>query len=237
MVHSIEAKAELPASRPPEASGPVLTEDAITEELRTLILTGVFGVGVQLKQDALAKRFGVSRFPIRQALKHLEADGLVEHTPFAGSVVASRSLSDLIETLDIRIGLETRALELAIPNMGPDDVEALKAIMARYDGSESPREWSELNLEFHLRLYAPCKRPKLLKMIEDIVRGIDVHLRAQQSNRLGRKTPQTEHKAIVRACVAKDVRRAVSILKEHIEHTQVALTEISEPSKDTAHDE
>jgi DNA-binding GntR family transcriptional regulator len=209
-------------SQAPEAV-PVLTADAIAAELRQLILSGVYAVGVQLKQEALAKKFGVSRFPIRQALRRLEGEGLVAHTPFAGSVVASVSLGDLVEILDIRIALEMRALELAIPNMQDADFEAVRAIMGRYDGSENPREWSELNLEFHLRLYAHCGRPKLLKMIEDIVRGIDIQLRTQQSYRLGRKAPQTEHKAILRACAAKDVKKALALLKEHIEHTQIAL--------------
>jgi DNA-binding GntR family transcriptional regulator len=219
-------RVDSPDTPPADAGGPVLTTEAITEQLRGLILSGAYAVGVQLKQEALARRFGVSRFPIRQALERLEAEGLVEHTPYAGSVVASRTLPDLIETLDIRIGLESRALELAIPNMGPDDVEAVKAIMARYDGSENPREWAELNLEFHLRLYAPCRRRKLLKMIENLVRAIDVHLRTQQSYRLGRKVPQTEHRAILRACIAKDTRKAVALLKEHIEHTQAALSQV-----------
>ena len=216
---------EQPAAQAPAAGAPapVLTADAITAELRALILSGAYPVGVQLKQDALAKRFSVSRFPIRQALKRLEAEGLVEHTPFAGSVVASVSLADLVEILDIRIALEMRALELAIPHMGPADFDAVKAIMDAYDGSENPREWSDLNLEFHLRLYAPCGRPRLLKMIEDMVRGIDVQLRTQQSNRVGRKAPQTEHKALLRACAARDMKKALAMLKEHIEHTQAAL--------------
>jgi DNA-binding GntR family transcriptional regulator len=208
-----------------EPNNAVLTADAVTSELRNLILRGDVAVGVQLKQEALAKRFGVSRFPVRQALMQLEAEGLVEHTPFAGSVVASRSVSDLIETLDIRIGLETRAIELAIPNMTKADHDALKAVMTRYDASEIPREWSQLNLEFHLCLYAPCRKPKLLKMIEDIVRSVDLHLRAQQSYRVGRKAPQVEHRAIVRACVARNVPKAVSLLKEHIQHTQTALSQ------------
>lgn len=222
-MHLNERAVELAAPAENLDVPPVLTTDAITDELRTWILTGVLALGVQLKQEALAKRFGVSRFPIRQALKRLEAEGLIENTPFAGSVVASRSLTDLIEILDIRIALEMRALELAIPHIEQKDVEAVQVIMERYDGSESPREWSELNLEFHLRLYAPCARPKLLKMIEEMVRGIDIQLRTQQSNRLGRKAPQNEHKSILRACIAKDVKKALSLLKEHIEHTQIAL--------------
>jgi len=207
----------------PQENGPILTADAITTELRKLILNGSLAVGIQLKQEALAKRFNVSRFPIRQALKQLEAEGLVEHTPFAGSVVASQTAADLIETLDIRIALETHALNLAIPNMKTADFNAVKAIMARYDASDNPREWTELNLEFHLRLYKPCHRTKLLRMVEDIVRSVDIQLRAQQSDRLGRKSPQNEHRAIVAACKAKDIGLATQLLREHIEHTQSAL--------------
>ena len=179
-----------------------------------------------MKQEALAKKFNVSRFPIRQALKQLEAEGLIEHTPFAGSVVASRSISELIETLDIRIGLETRALALAIPNMQKSDFEDLKQIMLKYDSSDDPREWSEHNLDFHLRLYQPCNRPKLLKMVEEMVRGVAIHLRAQQSYRAGRKLPQIEHQELLEACMRKDIPGAISILQAHIERTQQKLREV-----------
>jgi len=95
--------------------------------------------------------------------------------------------------------------------------------MARYDGSESPQEWSDLNLEFHMALYRPCDRPKLLKMIEESVRAISRHMRALQSYKVGRKAPQTEHALILKACIAKDIALAVDLLEKHIEHTQLAL--------------
>jgi DNA-binding GntR family transcriptional regulator len=212
-----------------EAAAPVLTADAVTAQLRNMILTGRVAIGVQLKQEALARHFGVSRIPVREALKRLQAEGLVEHTPHAGSVVAAQSTFDLIQALDIRIGLETRALALAVPKMKPDDIKAARAVIGRYDASENPREWAELNIEFHQTLYRPCSRPKLLKMIEEIVRSVDIHLRAQQSSRVGRKSPQAEHRAILAACVARDVELATRLLQEHIEHTQHALQ--AEPSK------
>ncbi|WP_077000444.1 GntR family transcriptional regulator [Variovorax sp. KK3] len=213
-------------SNAPSAGEVVLSADAVTDTLRDMILSGMLGIGVQLKQEALAKRFGVSRIPIREALNRLQAEGLIDHTPHQGSIVASRSIPELIEILDIRIGLETRALSLAIPRMKTGDHKKAREIIARYDGSESPVEWSELNLEFHLCLYAPCGRPKLLKMIEEIVRGIGVHLRAQQSYKSGRKTPQAEHREILKACIAKDVAGAVTLLETHIEHTQRALENV-----------
>ncbi|WP_042674216.1 GntR family transcriptional regulator [Variovorax sp. CF313] len=201
----------------------VLTADSVTSSLREMILKGRLSIGVQLKQEALAKQFGVSRIPVREALKRLEAEGLIEHTANAGSVVASKSTQDLLETLDIRIALETRALKVAVPRMTKADIKAAKEIITRYDGSDSPLEWTELNLEFHLCLYRACGRPRLLKMIEDIVRSINIHLRAHQSSTVGRKSPQTEHKSILKACAAGDVDLAVSLLEQHIEHTQRAL--------------
>lgn len=212
------------------ASPIVLTADGITDELRSMIFTGRLGVGVQLKQEALAQRFGVSRIPIREALKRLEAEGLIEHTKHQGSMVASKSIEDLMETLDIRIGLEARALTLAIPLLTKVDIAESKEILARYDESDSPREWTELNLAFHLRLYRACGRPRLLKMIEDTVRSIAVHLRAHQSSASGRKSPQTEHREILKASAAGDVAKAVQLLEAHIEHTQQALRRSQEES-------
>lgn len=201
----------------------ILSADSITGAVRDMILNGTLGIGVQLKQEALAKRFGVSRIPVREALKRLQAEGLIEHTPHQGSIVASKSIPELLETLDIRIALETRALKLAIPQMKPSDHKAAREIIVQYDASESPLEWSELNLDFHLCLYRPCGRVKLLKMIEDLVRGMGIHIRAQQSYKVGRKSPQIEHGEILKACISKDVALAISLLETHIEHTQAAL--------------
>jgi DNA-binding GntR family transcriptional regulator len=203
----------------------ILSADSVTESLRQLILSGELGIGVQLKQQALAERFGVSRIPVREALKRLEAEGLIEHRAHAGSTVASQSIKDLVEALDIRIALETRALKLAIPHLRPAHHRAAREIIARYDGSDSPQEWADLNLEFHLTLYRPCGRDKLLKMIEESVRGIARHLRALQSHKVGRKSSQSEHSQILKACIAKNIPLAVELLEKHIEHTQAALQE------------
>jgi DNA-binding GntR family transcriptional regulator len=200
-----------------------LTADSVTEQLRSLILSGTLGIGVQLKQEVLAKRFAVSRIPVREALKRLEAEGLVTHAPHQGAVVASRSIHELLEILDMRIGLESRALVLAIPRSTEAVFEEAESIIARYDASDMPREWSELNLEFHMCLYRPCGHPRLLKTIESLVRGTDIHLRAHQSSIAGRKSPQTEHRAILDACIARDVRRARDLLEAHIERTQHVL--------------
>lgn len=208
-------------STPPNTA--TLSAEHVTRQLRALILDGSLGIGVQLKQEALARQFGVSRIPVREALKRLEAEGLVTHTAHQGSIVGSRSIDDLLETLDIRIGLESRALVLAIPNMTPAIFKKAESILNRYDASESPHEWSELNLQFHLCLYRPCARERLLAMIEQLVKRVDIHLRAHQSSAIGRKSPQKEHRALLDACIAGNKGRAQKLLERHIAHTQEAL--------------
>jgi DNA-binding GntR family transcriptional regulator len=200
-----------------------LSADSVTESLRALILDGTLGVGLQLRQEDLAKRFGVSRIPVREALGRLQSEGLVEHFANRGSVVAGRTVEDLLETLDIRIALETRALKIAMPNLGPADFKAAREVMRRYDESESPRQWTELNLEFHMTLYRPCNRARLVRMIEDLVRGVSIHLRQHISHTVGRRNPQAEHKDILKACMAGDTELAVKLTEHHIENTKASL--------------
>lgn len=200
-----------------------LSADSVVDSLRKLILDGTLGAGQQLRQEDLARRFGVSRIPVREALGRLQSEGLVEHFANRGSIVASRTIEDLLETLDIRIALETRALRLAMPNYTAKDLKAARAILREYDASEHPRRWTELNLEFHLALYRPCRRPRLVKMIEDVVRGMSLHLRQHISHTVGRGDPQAEHRDILKACQAGDADRAASLLERHIEHTKATL--------------
>jgi DNA-binding GntR family transcriptional regulator len=200
-----------------------LAVDTVADSLRALILDGTLGVGLQLRQEDHAKRFGVSRIPVREALGRLQTEGLVEHFADRGSVVAARSVGELLETLDIRIALETRALRLAMPHLGPADFRVAREVMRRYDASENPRQWTEFNLEFHLTLYRPCGRARLVKMIEDLVRGVSIHLRQHISHTVGRRNPQADHKAILKACIAGDTELAVRLTEEHIERTKASL--------------
>src|SRR5438445_9123133 len=108
-----------------------LSSDEITSALRKNIYEGILSSGVPLKQEELAEQFGVSRIPIREALKKLEAEGLVRHEPNKGAVVTSHSIPEVIEMLDIRIGLETRALKLARGNMTDKHVYWCEAVVKR----------------------------------------------------------------------------------------------------------
>ena len=195
----------------------------IFDAVRSRILDGTLAPGIELRQEALAEQFGVSRIPVREALRSLEAEGLVTQERFQRAIVRSHSLDEILEMLDIRIALETRALRLALPGMRSEDLAGAEAILVRYLASEKPREWSELNLEFHLALYRPSSRPRLVRMIEDGVRGTDRYLRTHISTVVGRDNPHADHERILDACRAGDAAKATSLLEDHIEHTKCAL--------------
>lgn len=200
-----------------------VTSDQIFTTLRRRIFDGDLGGGMPLDQEKLANEFGVDGLPVNDALRRLEGEGLVRQDPQNGPVVLVHSIDDVIEMLDIRIGLETRALKLAIPNLRHAHIAEAEAILATYDETNSPSSWAYLNLKFHLALYRPANRPRLLKMIEDLALGTQRYTRIHISNVLGRDRPQNDHYGILHAARIGDVDNAVRLLEEHITQTQQAL--------------
>lgn len=199
------------------------TSARIVDALRESIRDGVLPPGLQVRQEALAERFNVSRVPVREALRQLEAEGLIQTELHKGAFVSSLSLDEVIEMLDIRVGLELRALKLALPNFTKESARAAERILRSYDGSESPREWRDLNLAFHLALYKPSNRPRLVKMIEQVHLGVHRFLRTYISATLGRDKPQAEHHRLLEFCVAGNHASALKLLETHIERTKSVL--------------
>lgn len=199
------------------------TSALIVDSLRENILNGVLPPGMQIRQELLAEQFGVSRVPVREALRQLETEGLIFSELHKGAFVASRSLEEVVEMLDIRVALETRALKLALPNFTKETLQDAERILKMYDGSETPQEWRDLNLAFHLALYQPSNKPRLVKMIQDIVLGTDRFLRAYISATVGRDAPQAEHYRLLELCAAHDDAGALQMLETHIDHTKEAL--------------
>jgi DNA-binding GntR family transcriptional regulator len=199
------------------------TSVRIVQALRESILDGVLPPGLQVRQEALAEQFGVSRVPVREALRQLEAEGLIQTELHKGAFVSSLSLHEVAEMLDIRVGLELRALKLALPNFTRENAREAERILKRYDGSESPREWRDFNLAFHLAIYKPCNRPRLVKMIEDVALGTHRFLRTYVSAVVGREQPQAEHRKLLDLCVAGNAPAALKLLENHIERTKAVI--------------
>ncbi|GJD47808.1 putative D-xylose utilization operon transcriptional repressor [Methylobacterium crusticola] len=207
----------------PEAGTKVSAPAMVREGLRRAIVSGEYASGTQLRQDELAERFGTSRIPVREALRQLEAEGLVTIEANKGATVTALSLQEVLELLDIRIALECRALQLAIPNMIDGDFDAAEEILQGYSTSEDPTLWGEANWRFHSVLYAPCARPKLLAMIESNYGHVGRFTRLNVSRAAGKDRPLREHWELLNHCRSGAVEKATALLEEHIAYSQKSL--------------
>jgi DNA-binding GntR family transcriptional regulator len=193
------------------------TPDLIAEALREAILRGIFKEGQSLRQDEIATQFGVSRIPVREALKQLEAEGLVSLHRNRGATVAVLSSAEAQEIFEMRSLLETKALELAIPKLTNSDLTKAAEILAATEATTEVWRWGQLNWEFHTTLYLPSDRPRLLAMLKTLHINIERYVRLQMSEMDYSARSQKEHYQILEACTKKDISSATNLLKQHIE--------------------
>jgi len=210
------------------------TPALITEVLREAILRGILEGGMQLRQDEIARTFGVSRIPVREALRQLEAEGLVVFKPHRGAVISALSTEEIQEIYEIRIALETMAIRLSIPHLTDADLERAGRILEEIDRETDTGRWSELNREFHATLYAPANRPHLFSLINTHRTNVDRYLRIYISVMKRKHRSQLEHRRILEACQQRDVEGAVKALEEHLRGASEQLVAYLTKGRDEA---
>jgi DNA-binding GntR family transcriptional regulator len=194
--------------------------DLTVEELRKRILHGEYAEGSALRQDALAGDLGVSRIPVREALRQLEVEGLVTFSPHAGAVVSTLSLDEISELFELRAMLEADLMRRAVPNLTGDDLDRAASILEAYDHAFETgevSEWGALNWEFHATLLSAANRPRTLNILSMLHNQGDVYTRMQLALTHGESRASEEHKAIARAAGVGDSALAAQLLKTHVE--------------------
>jgi DNA-binding GntR family transcriptional regulator len=211
-----------------QVNGPIpahLARSVIEETLRSAILDGRLPCGIALRQQDLADLFGVSRMPVREALRQLEAQALLNVVAHKGAVVAALVQGDAVETYALRILLESEALRLSVPLLEASDLEQA----ARYiDELETEHDYSEigrLNRLFHMSLYAKAPNKRLLKLVEDGLNEEERFLRFNlEAMGLG-KLSQEDHRAMLRAAEERDVEGSVKLLTYHLNRGVEVITQ------------
>ena len=195
-----------------QRSTPGLVADAI----RLAILRGQLTPGQTLRQEELAKQFGLSRAPVREALRQLETEGLVVSYPHRGAVVARLSPEDIEEVFLIRITLETTLLRLAVPKLSDQDLRKAQAVLEQTDHDPNPAHSAELNWAFHEVLYLPAGMPRMLSLVKTL------HNHALRYHLVGfialgfKDQSQSGHRRILEACRNRDEAAALAALTEHL---------------------
>jgi len=199
--------------------------EMVTNILREAILAGELKGGAQLKQEELAAQFNVSMSPVREALKNLEAEGLVKFYPNRGAAVSELSVEETQEIFDIRLFLELGALELSIPNLSEADLTKAEKILEQTDHETSGNRWGELNWQFHETLYRPAYRPKLMIMIQNMHNNVERYMRLYLSTMNYQVRSQQEHRLLLAACKRRDIQEAQRILRAHMADARMVLTQ------------
>ncbi|WP_102026602.1 GntR family transcriptional regulator [Salirhabdus sp. Marseille-P4669] len=189
--------------------------------LRKAILKGDFKPGDRLVQTELAERIGVSRMPIREALRTLEMEGLVTIEPHKGAIVKSISTEDIKEIYELRSILEPLALKKSIQHFSEEDLVQLQNYHLNMVKAESDEEYAELNAKFHKLMFSRCNSSRLLSFIEAISHGFAQDTPLIISGQM--KKSNLEHEKIVHAILEKDAERASEHLAHHISRTEKEL--------------
>lgn len=194
--------------------------DKVYEAIRTGIVSGAIKPGERLIETEYAEKYHVSRSPIREALRSLEADGLLEYRSRVGMFVRVYSREEIIEIYTIRKALECLAMENAIARITAQDIARLHNILDRQISAyrqNNPAKCKQCNSEFHSYTINMGKMPTLAGILDGLDAGIRIFATVTMSDDARRKSAIQEHEAILSCMEQRDLKGAVEALVKHID--------------------
>jgi DNA-binding GntR family transcriptional regulator len=193
--------------------------DYLGTALRTAIYDGQFADNEELNQVELAEFFGVSRVPVREALRQLQAEGLVTSIAHHRTIVTGMNLAQILEAIEMRAVLESHLLRKAGKRLERADIERLRKICEETDQiKDYGSRWVVKNWEFHRALYGRAESPAIIEAIERIQLNVERYARRTGSAERLRQAA-AEHRQILNAVERKDFATASALLEAHILHT------------------
>jgi len=211
---------------------------AVANKLREEIIRGHIPEGAQLRQDAIALQYHVSRIPVREALRQLDAEGLVTIIPNRGAVVPVLSPTDIEELFTIRALLEPEILKHSIPRLTQADFAEADTVLSKYE-DELRQEahvssWGRLNWQFHSILYSRADRPHSMSIIRNVNNNGERYTRLQLYLTHGIARANEEHHKILELCRLRDVAAACKLLRQHIQYAGQSLKQVLQDRRDAS---
>lgn len=197
----------------------------VAEQMRAAILNGNYKPGEWLRQERLAQDLGVSQMPVREALKELAAEGLIEHVPYRGARVIVFSIDDILDLYSHRAFLESRAAFTAAEIITDEELAVVKELLLeveKHGAPESLSKYRELNRKFHQHIYLASRREYLIRALNQIWAAFPTMLISNFAATAVQPLPErdsvdvAEHRAIVSALEAHDAPAAEQAMKKHI---------------------
>ena len=209
--------------------------DDVYDRVRNAILEGTLAPGSVMSQVALAEELGISRTPLREALRMLQSEGLVEGEPNRRVRVAPVTPRDLEELYVMRVALESEALRLSVPLMSTEDLARLEGYMAEMSHFALDKDyvrWTVPHHSFHrgLTAHAGARVNLVLAQMFD-------HAERYRRMHIGHGPSAwaiAQHREILDACKARDRERSAGLLATHLARTGLEVSELLDPEYDPA---
>ncbi|MFZ4640341.1 MAG: GntR family transcriptional regulator [Nodosilinea sp.] len=196
------------------------THATVTEYLRQAILLGQLPGGTRLVQSDLAEAFNVSVTPIREALRELSSQGLIELDAFKGATVRMPTLSELEEIYELRSVLIPLSVQEGMNRITAEDLHQADTILTQMESSSSPEEWVDLNRKFHTLLDQTAANRLLRQYLVHLsdLSAVYINLSLKEEP-LRKEISQREHRDILQAYINRDVKTATQLILNHLTST------------------
>lgn len=197
--------------------------EMVFESLREAIILGRLGPGERLMEIQLAEEMGVSRTPVREAIRKLELEGFVVMVPRKGAYVAGVSIKDIADVFEVRAALEGLAASLAAERITEEEMDELEEAIVKISGEEDFIQVVKGDSMFHELIYKASRNQRLIQIITHLQEQIN-RFRLTSLSVPGRlKIAVGEHKKISEAICSRDVDLAHSLASEHMENAEQNL--------------
>jgi DNA-binding GntR family transcriptional regulator len=219
----------MPAPPRPVAIKPLTAQESVLRELRRQLGLGLLRPGQPIQMEQLAEAFGVSRVPVREAMRILEGEGLVDYTPHRGYAVARMDVAEVTEIYRLRQILETEAILAGLPNLSAEDLERMAQATEEIEQACAAEDLAALtaaNRRFHFALFTPCQMPRLLRMLDQIWSASDQYRALYFNEPEHRDLMRQEHELIYGAALARDGDRLLRYLDAHRAHSVPLVTRL-----------
>ncbi len=197
----------------------------IADLLRQAIREKAIAPGSPLIQADLAEKFGVSRNPVREALRMLLTDGLVDMRPGDGAVVRRLTLHDLEELYELRIMLEPSMARFIIDEVRPRDVDELQAVAEDVEAQGDIHQWMLKNYEFHSLLYRLANRPRTAAVLLSLLNAVQPYSYENVETLGGRNQASTEHFDMIDAIRNRNDGLLAETMSRHLASAKDRLVE------------
>lgn len=196
----------------------------VLDTLRAEILRGRHLRGDRLRQEEVAARLSVSTTPVREALRDLVGEGLIELDPHRGAVVRGLTLGELREIYELRIVLEPMLVARTVAGVTPAQLDRARAVQALLDEAPAPEQWAALNEAFHAVLHEGARESRLARLVDGLAKSAEpyVALSLRLAAALAAAN-NADHRAILDAYARGDADGAAAASAAHLARTLEAL--------------